>query len=184
MKLLPITTAIFFSIFISACSEPVEQVMKIDPENQEIYAGSFIVKANLLLLLGKGRTDDAIAFLEQSIEDDLSTIIDFDDSNMKTVAFYTAGLLDEQSDKTLFNKEDLKNEIGIGKRLASQVLSESCHPTMSCGGGFFCWRLPISPTAVDVTDTTGIWRYIKDSHCGFKLNGNACGEPVTGAVCI
>ncbi|NQY79714.1 MAG: hypothetical protein HRT47_05315 [Candidatus Caenarcaniphilales bacterium] len=152
-------------------------------DDQELFAGNFIAKTNVLLLLKTGKTEEALNVLEDSLESELETIKGFNESNIKTVAFYNAGLVNENCEKEIFNDGELKEEIELAKVAVKQVQSQTCHPTKKCTGGAWCFRMPWSLKAVDV-NKNGIWRYIVGSNCGFTLRGNGCGEPVTGSVCL
>ena len=167
----------------SSSSERTNEQTSITEDGQILFAGNFIFKTNILLLFRTGRIDEAIEFLEDSLEDELEAMRPFQESNIRTVAFYNAGLINEHSENEIFIKEELVSEIEIAKKLIAKAQSTTCHPTKNCTGGFWCWRIPWSLKAVDV-NKTGIWHYIKNSNCGFTLKGNGCGEPVTGSVCI
>ena len=155
----------------------------VNEDDQKLFEGSFIFKTNILLLLLTGRTAQAIEFLEDALEDELEAIKPFQESNVRTVAFYNAGLVNEHSEKDVFIEKELVTEIEYAIKIIAKAQSTTCHPIKKCTGGFWCLRMPWSLRAVDV-NKTGMWHYIKNSNCGFTLKGNGCGEPVTGSVCI
>jgi hypothetical protein len=152
-------------------------------ETSDALAGNFIFKTNVLLLLRTGRTAELVEFLEDSLEEELEAIGNLPESNVRTVAFYNAGLVNEKSETQVFSKDALVSEIAIAIKGIAKAQSTTCHPTKNCTGGWNCFRMPWSLKAVDV-NKSGIWHYIKGSNCGFTLSGNGCGEPVTGSVCL
>ncbi|MGI9293359.1 MAG: hypothetical protein ACR2PS_05195 [Pseudomonadales bacterium] len=151
--------------------------------NENLLAGNFIFKTNVLLLLRQGQTEQAAAFLEESLSDELEVIANARESNLRTVALYNAGLVDQSAEHKLFLDEELLSHIEIAHLAAAKAQSKTCHKTTTCKLGAWCFGIPWSLRPIDV-DSTGIWRYVIGSGCGFTLKANFCGQPVTGSVCL
>jgi hypothetical protein len=62
----------------SACCDPTQdETVDGRDDYEDLSAGNFIFKTNLLLLLRSGRLDDAVEFLEESLEEELDDIRSF-----------------------------------------------------------------------------------------------------------
>ena len=91
--------------------------VNIREDDQELFAGNFIYKTNLLLLLKTGKQEEAMKVLKDSLESELKTISEFKESNFKTVALYNAGLVNEKCEKEIFDDNDLKEQIELHQYL-------------------------------------------------------------------
>jgi hypothetical protein len=154
-------------------------------EEQDGFAWQVISLISVAQDIRAGRAEDLAARIEDMLPTYLEVMADFDDSALRTVAFYAAGLLYAESRKQ--PPEWMSHVIGTAKTDISQVLSEDCFEEMRCKPGKGCVPWPTSLRAVDVSRPSPMgWRYIVDSHCGFswpKFWKPACGAPIGLVAC-
>jgi hypothetical protein len=155
--------------------------IKITHEDIEyMYEMQVLSLVNIARQIRDSKGAEVANRIDKSLPEYLETMLDFAENNVKTATFYAGGKLLKFRRRSVTVK--LASAIKRHSAKQGQVLSDYCCKLAKCGGGFLCLKWPTSLQPVDPKkrDDNNGWRYIIDSHCGFKLYKpkKGCGLPL------